>query len=569
MQKTLFAGLTVLSPDDSLLSDDGAFIGRDRETIDRFLEIGAKTHRHNGLPGLHNPQLELQDVAAVPSGGTIAGDTSFTFGYSLLDAEGGETLLSPTSVVTTPPALEQPLYAPTAQIDYASGALLADTYYYLLTFLDSEGGETPPGAWVSVEREPGFANARVLLSGLSAGVIGGSAQGWRLYRAIGGGTFDYLSSGGVTDTYIDNGTTTPQCDIHPPPDEVNTTNQINQLRVKLPSAGMIDGASTFRLYGTNTGVFLGDVLLGTYPASSAGQTVFFSSFSPDPGAPPDRNHSIGGASKIDPDTDILDWHWKRPVAGSAMLPSGSLGDVRLTTNDGNLWAVLQPSAFGSAGWVHIGSAAGGSGGGGGGGSLDIYSELQFSPPGTILGDVVGPSAIRFYTDGGYPEIIFFPSEPSPGLASVRAQLVPPAKFWASADPGGGEFNGLASGASANGLANIGTSGSDWVFMLSASRKCRVQVYTDEIARDQDAGRAYTTPPPDGHGVLLDEIVSHAGGGLKRIIPTRHLYLLLLDAAPPPDNPTLITSSTGRWMRVTNLDSAGNVVVAFGTLAHPD
>jgi hypothetical protein len=52
MRKTLFAGLTVLSPDESLLSDDGAFIGRDRETIDRFLEIGAKTHRHTGLPGL-------------------------------------------------------------------------------------------------------------------------------------------------------------------------------------------------------------------------------------------------------------------------------------------------------------------------------------------------------------------------------------------------------------------------------------------------------------------------------------------------------------------------------------
>jgi hypothetical protein len=66
MRKTLFSGLTVLTPDESILSDDGSFIGADRDTIDRFLEIGAKTHRHTGLPGLNNPGLELEDVAAIP-----------------------------------------------------------------------------------------------------------------------------------------------------------------------------------------------------------------------------------------------------------------------------------------------------------------------------------------------------------------------------------------------------------------------------------------------------------------------------------------------------------------------
>jgi hypothetical protein len=338
MEKSLFAGLTVLSPDESVLTDDGAFIGRDRETIDRFLEIGAKTHRHNGLPGLDNPQPPLPEVEAIPSGGTIAAGVTFTLGYTLVDGDGGETMLSPTTTVTTPAPLEQPLYAPTAEVDYADGGvLLAETYYYTLTFIDSEGGETPPGAWVQVEREPGFPNARILLSGLAAGVAGASASGWRLYRAVGGGTFDYMASGSATqDSFTDDGLQAVDCDIHPPPDELNTTNNINQLRVVLPSA-VPASASGIRLYGTNTGSMLGDVLLNAYPASSAGQTDFFTSYDPQPGAPPDRNHSIGGASKIDPDSEILDWHWKRPVATFDDLPTAVQGseenDVRLVSDE--------------------------------------------------------------------------------------------------------------------------------------------------------------------------------------------------------------------------------------------
>jgi hypothetical protein len=160
MRKSLFAGLTILEPDESILSDDGSFIGADRDTIDRFLEIGAKTHRHTGEAGLANPELPLPSVQAISSGGFINGDVTFVVGYTLVDGDGGETLISPTTSVTTAPPLSPPIQAPTAAIDYSAGALLVDTYYYALTYVDSEGGETPPGAWSSVEREPGFANAR-------------------------------------------------------------------------------------------------------------------------------------------------------------------------------------------------------------------------------------------------------------------------------------------------------------------------------------------------------------------------------------------------------------------------
>jgi hypothetical protein len=184
MRKSLFAGLTILEPDESILSDDGSFIGADRDTFDRFLEIGAKTHRHTGEAGLANPELPLPSVQAISSGGFINGDVTFVVGYTLVDGDGGETLISPTTSVTTAPPLSPPIQAPTAAIDYSAGALLVDTYYYALTYVDSEGGETPPGAWSSVEREPGFANARVLLSGLDDGLPAASAAGWRLYRPL-------------------------------------------------------------------------------------------------------------------------------------------------------------------------------------------------------------------------------------------------------------------------------------------------------------------------------------------------------------------------------------------------
>jgi hypothetical protein len=575
MRKTLFAGLTVLSPDESILSDDGSFIGADRDTIDRFLEIGAKTHRHTGLSGLSNPGLELEDVTAIPSGGTIAGDTVFTFGYSLLDAEGGETLLSPTSTLTTPPALEQPLYAPYASIDYTAGALLADTYYYELTFIDAEGGETPPGAWVSVEREPGFANARVLLSNISTGVAAASAVGWRLYRAVGGGTFDYLASGGVAnDTFTDDGTLSPQCDIHPPPDEVNTTNQINQLRVKLPSASMIDGATSFRLYGTNTGAFLGDVLLGAYPASSAGQTVYFHSFAPDPGAPPDRNHSIGGASKIDPDTELLDWHWKRPVAASASLPSGTKGDVRLVFAASALY-YLPEDGTGPPDWDLLTGSGGvsvGGGGGGSGGAMPVRSEDRLlGLPGVDYGQVApgAASALLFERQEGqqYPALVFFVEEQGDD-AAVRGQVVTPFKQYASATPPG-QIPSLASGASAATYANFTGYGSEWAILLAANKACRVTFYSEEAAQIADIGRPFNTPPSGNHGVLLDVQIPTAGGGRRRIVPTAHLYGILPDFPTDPNFPTLISTSSARFFTITNLEGTGVVDLAIGVLPGPD
>lgn len=354
MRKTRFTGITVLSPDEPLTTDGGAFAGRDRDIIDRFLELGSKTHRHNNLAGLENPPSQM-GASAIASGGTLRAGESFSLGYTLEDSDGGETILSPLVTFSTPPPIAAPTDTPEGMAEYKlTGDLPADTYYYAYSFTDEYGGETPVSPIRAVEREPGNPTARIKISGMEAPVAAAGAAGWRLYRAVGGGDFGYLASG-VSNSYIDDGSASPNCDIPPLSGEINTTNGDNAFEIALPSADIYVAEGSFiNVYMTNSGSFTDDnSLLEQFPIASAGQKALYRSLELVEGYPPDVNTSIGGAHLIDPDTELLDWHWKRPVATSGALPSGSLGDVRLVTGLGELYAVLVPSAAGPAEWSVI------------------------------------------------------------------------------------------------------------------------------------------------------------------------------------------------------------------------
>ncbi len=357
MRKTLFAGLTVLGPEDSIFADGAAFTTRDRDEIDRGIKIGAKTHRHTGLPGLSDP-TKAASASVIASGGTIDSGTTITVGYTLEDGEGGETRISPLSIVSTPTPLDVPLNAPEAEADYTGGSLLTDNYTYGITYLDGDGGETPLGPVVLVNRDPGFPNAQIKLKGLTTGLEAAGATGYRLYRARGGGEFAFLKEGTPSeDTFTDDGSVSPVCDDHPPTDNLNNTNKVSTLQVKLPT-GLASGATFINLYATITGSFAESSLLAQYPLASAGASPTFAALEFLDSQPPDVNRSYGGAHMIDPDTELLDWHWKRPVAASGALGSGGLGDVRLVENTGELFAVLLPlaSAAGPSQWTKIGSA---------------------------------------------------------------------------------------------------------------------------------------------------------------------------------------------------------------------
>lgn len=374
MRKSIFAGLSILEPGESLGDDNGAFTGRDRETIDRLLQRGAKTHRHNGLEGLINPDTG-PGVSIVASGGTIPADLAISIGYTLEDSEGGETMISAATVASTGSAIEGPHAAPSAAFTPASGALLVDTYFYATTFTDGEGGETPRGPAVSTERPPGFASGAVVVSQLTFGMEAAGAAGWRLYRATGGGTFNLLATGGAgTDSFVDDGNHSLDCSTHPPAGGANTTVGINTMLVTLPASGAVAGAAFINLYGSITGDFSGGSFLGQYPVASAGAVVPFSDLDFSQVSPPSVNLSIGGAHKIDPDTELLDWHWKRPVAVKAELPKvAEHGDVRLVLAED---IAYEFNAEGE--WEEL---AGSGEGGGGGGSGGIKVRAHFLEPG--------------------------------------------------------------------------------------------------------------------------------------------------------------------------------------------
>jgi len=358
MRKTLFAGLTVLDEDESVTDDGASFINQDRDTIDRYLELGAKTHRHNAAAGLTDPQA-APSAAVLASGGALPSDTTYTIGYTAEDSNEGETILSPTVTVSTPPPLDPPQRAPNASADYSAGELPADTYYYAMSYVDDEGGETPIGPDIFAEREPGFANGQVLLSGLTDGMATASAAAWRLYRAVGGGDFSFLASG-LVDTYTDDGNTPVQVDLTPIPDDINTTNAINRVRIDIPALPDLPAdATALSFYVSEDGDFVGDVFLEQFPIASAGQSKIYSDFDLGDVQPPDVSTSVGGASLIDPETELLDFHWKHPVATTGALGSGLLGDVKLVTNDGTLWGMLVSPSGVQADWVQVGGGGGG------------------------------------------------------------------------------------------------------------------------------------------------------------------------------------------------------------------
>lgn len=358
MEKTPFAGLTVLEPDEALSTDGGSFTGENPFLIDRMLEVGAVTHRHDAHLRLPNP-VGTPSAGVLDTGGAIPSEITLYIGYTLVDSRNGETTLSPVQAVSTQPPYDPPATAPSGVIDYTGGSLLANTYYYLVTLLDGTGGETPASPFVSVEREPGYASGRVQLSNLNADFALNGAVSWRLYRATGGSTFDFLAEG-TGSTFTDDGSLNGDCTINPPPETTNNTNETSQVLITVPTGEpYLASATSFRLYASLDGAFESPCFINTYPIASAGVAIALTTLDFERGSPPDVTTALPGASKIDPDTELLDWHWKRPVANQGLLGSGAQGDVRLANDSGKLYAMLKaPSGLVPGDWTLIGGSGG-------------------------------------------------------------------------------------------------------------------------------------------------------------------------------------------------------------------
>lgn len=352
--KTPFAGYEVLAAGDPLSADGWYFTATNPRLADRLARLGARDHRHDAHLPMVDPS-EAPTVAVAADGGSLPAATAIYVTYTLNDSDDGETLPVATTTVRTPAGFVTPNSAPGAVVDYAAGTLLANAVSYAVTVADGAGGETMLGPSATVIIDPGHANAETVLSGLAAilATASGGAPGatWRLWRSIAGSTW-YLLGTGTADGFTDDGVA-GDCSVFPP--TVTTTQGTGVLKVTVPG-GQPAGAVTYNIYADYTGAFLNPCRIGTYPIADAGTEHDFGALNALLGSPPVISTCYGGAQKIDPDTDILDWPWKRPVATVADLPSvgNSDGDMReaLDTHILYVWD------SGTDAWVPGGGAVG-------------------------------------------------------------------------------------------------------------------------------------------------------------------------------------------------------------------
>jgi hypothetical protein len=340
VHKTSFAGLTELEPGESIFADGSSFTSRNPSVIDHYLQIGARTHQHNGAVALLDPQT-APGVVLETVGGSLPSNTTLVIGYTLLDDVGGETLVSPTTLVTTRGGIGPPLNGPVTELLNDSGTLTVGTYHYAVTLIDVAGGETPPSPLSDVVRDPGYPNARIRVLGLGDYIADTpGAMRYRLYRGKNSDSLNLIAEG-VQDTVIDDGTLECDCCVHPPDVNTNTTGQTSRVTVTVPASAVADAAG-WRLYVTDTGELTSPSLFGpTRTLAEADTPIYIDQVLVADGAPPDVATTVDGAAKIDPDTDLLAWHWKRPVATTNDLPIDSNtteGDTRLVLDDGSLWS---------------------------------------------------------------------------------------------------------------------------------------------------------------------------------------------------------------------------------------
>lgn len=360
--RTLFAGLAAPDPGETTQVLNSDFIYRNPDLIDQFLRIGAISHRHNAHAALTNP-IEPLGAVAIPSGGALPADTYYLT-YTLLDANGGETLPAQTSQVTVGDAVRPPSFAPSATVDYTAGIMPAGTYAYAQTYTDGQGGETTlgPVTWVTID--PGFASAQVDFALLAQELSpSGTAIDWRLWRSYEGADWHLVTQAG-TDTFTDAGFDPPDNPARPP--ARNTTSGAYAIAITLPVASAepaLSSAAAFNVYLSDDPGLASPSWFATVPIACAGATLLATDDVTSNGTPPAVSTSLPGAGKIDPDTDMVAWPWLRPVATRSALGSGAYGNVRITLDTGMLWEVRNPSgAIASGDWQPVVAASSGGAG---------------------------------------------------------------------------------------------------------------------------------------------------------------------------------------------------------------
>lgn len=400
MHFTKFAGLVELDPSDPITVDGSAFTQDNPSRTDYFLRIGAVTHKHDAHSAIPNP-AGVASAVANNSGGQIGAGLDVSLAYTLVDSYGGETTMSTPVVVSTPSSPNAPSAAISAAFDPSGGSLPVGQYSYALTMNDSGGNESALGPSVFVTRSPGYASGQIQLSGLSQ-EIGATYASWNLWRAQDGGNYQVIATQQTGDTFTDTGLVCTDAARTPPVDN-SAINSFCSITVTIPDDAQdpsLVQAVQANFYLSLDGSFSNPSFYLAVPTASAGDTFTITTLTVSEGQPPAVSLASVGANQIDPDTDLLDWHWKRPVSTYGALPSGQQGDVRLALDSGHPYAVLGLDAAGPGDWTDILSLVPGGGGGAGvdqtasaaNGSAMSYGEIVFMGSGATTVSVTNLGA---------------------------------------------------------------------------------------------------------------------------------------------------------------------------------
>jgi hypothetical protein len=377
-EKTTFAGLTRLAPTDSLSEDNFAFQDTDRLILDQLLRVGAVTHIHDGHAALADP-TEAPTIAAADTGGTIPAEQTIYAAYSLVDAQGGETLATDVVMVTTQPGLAVPDDSPTLAADTTAGTLLAGSYSYAVTVTDGSGGESGLGPTATIVIPAGSATNQIDVSGLAQIVTDNGGTGYRLWRSVNGGEWTLINTG-TTDTVTDDGSLCPDCGVTPPDGTTNLTNGTNAVTITIPA--ITDPAAiSYRVYASQDPLLGSPSLVGTFPVATTDPIDLTTLDVLLEGSPPASSLALPGAMPIDARTEITNLRWLFPVADDAArdaLTGVEEGSVVLTLADEAL------NVYDATGvW---GKLAGGAGGGGS--LLDVWQGAWDGSLAYTAGDVV-------------------------------------------------------------------------------------------------------------------------------------------------------------------------------------
>lgn len=501
-----FSGILVPGESDPPSVDGNAFFTANPGIIDQFLKIGAVTHRHDGHLPLADPSTVLSGSVAW-TGGALPPDTTFYSTFTLIDQYGGETLPASAFALTTSAGVGAPTGFVTASADYTDGILPAGDYYYAKTFVDGAGGETPIGPSTLIYVDPGFASAQVHIGNLMADAPPGAtaARLWRSYE----GEDWHLTVQTASDTYLDAGFDPPDNPALPP--TTDSTNQTGELLLTIPSdPAMTSACAAINLYLSSDPAFGSPSLYDQYPTASAGATITVTSETTTAGEPPHVSRASRGAAQINPDTDILNWPWKRSAATFSALPAtgNSNGDTRIVLDElgSYTWSA-------SAGvWDHTGD--GDTGGSGGSSASIILTDGTTSVvvTGSILVEGSGAASATVVDDGG-------------GHATLIVYV--PVDSDSDSDTGGG-----GGGAS----ASVSDQTSD-TFAFTTLQIIGSGGVTTEAVDDGSGHITLTISPPtdtDPASAPLVEVVNVvAAAGSAQTIPNPDTYgenLLTLDSA---------------------------------------